>query len=82
MTGQHIDIKKYCRVVFVLYVEVHDDPNITNNTSPRTYEYIALGPTVNIKGTQEVFFLNSGRVMKRINITPMIATYHIIKIVE
>ena len=33
------------------YVETHNNPNITNNISPRTHEYISLRPTVNIKVT-------------------------------
>ena len=29
MTLRHMDFKKHCRLVFELYVEAHDDPNIT-----------------------------------------------------
>ena len=36
--GRHIDLKYHCRVLFELYVEANDNPNITNNTPPRTHE--------------------------------------------
>ena len=74
-------MKKNHRVVFGSYVEAHDDPNITNNMAPRTHKCIAIRPTGNIQRTQKVFFLNSGRVSKRIKITPTIASYQNIKIV-
>ena len=64
------------------YVKDHDDQNITNNMSPRTHEYISLGPTVNIQGTQKVFCLNSGMVLKRINIFFMISSDQIIYTVK
>lgn len=37
---------------------------------PRTVEGIALGPTGNIQGTQKVFCIRSGRVIKRRKIIP------------
>ena len=82
VTGQHIDFKNHCRGVCGWYVEAQYDPNITNNMTPRTHECIALLPNRNIQGTQKVFCMNSGIFLKRINITPMIASDQIIKIVK
>ena len=56
VTEKNMDIKNYCRVVFGLYVEAHDEPNITNNKAPRTHEFISLVSTVNIQGTHTFFF--------------------------
>ena len=47
--------KKHRKVVFGSYVEAHEEPNITKKKNPRTHECITLGPTVNIKGMQNVF---------------------------
>ena len=82
VTGQHLDFKKHFRVVYGLYVEDHDDPNRTNNMSPRTHECISLVPTRNIQVTQKVFCMNSGGVLKIRNIVPMISSDRIIKTVE
>ena len=82
MTVQHLDFKKHFRVVYGLYVEDHDDPNRTNNMSPRTHECIALGTIGNIQGTQKVFFLDSDLFLKTIKIIPTIEIYRIIKIVD
>ena len=62
-------------------MEANDDPNITNITEPRNHERISVGTTGNIQGAQRVFYMNLGRVLKRRNITPMIASYRTIKIV-
>ena len=50
--------------------------------APRTHELIALRTNRNIQGKQKVFCLNSGRVLKRINIIPVIALDRIINIVS
>ena len=82
VTGWHLGIKKPYRVVIGLYVEAHGDPNITNNMTLRTHEYITLGPTINIQGTHKVFCLDSGKVLKRIKIIPVVAKYRIINKVD
>ena len=81
-TGQHLEFKMHCRVVFVPYVEAHDDSNTTNKSSPRNHEYISLRPTRNIQGTRKLFCLSSGIVLKRRNIIRMITSDCIIKLVE
>ena len=53
-------------------MDTHDEPKTTNNMYLRTHECIELRPTGKIKGTQKVFFLNSGRVLNILKITPMI----------
>ena len=82
VTGQHPEFKNHCRVVFRPYVEAHDEPNITNKMAPRIHEYISLRPTRNIQGTQKLFCLRSGIVLKRRNIIRMITSDCIIKLVE
>ena len=69
-------------MVFGSYLETRNDPNITNNMSSRNNECIELRPTGNIEGKQKLFLLNSGIVLKRRNIIPMISSYQIIKIVK
>ena len=59
-------------------MEAHDDPTVTNNINPGTHEYIYLGPTINIKGAQKVFCLDTGRVLKTISIIPMVASEQVI----
>ena len=54
---------------FGSYVEAHDDPTVTNDMTPSTHESIALGPTGNMQGTQKVFCINTGKVLKRRKIT-------------
>ena len=81
VTGQHLDFKKNFRVVLNKYVKNHHHPNITKKIAPSNHEYVALGPTRNIQGTQKVFLLNPGFFLKRRNIIPMIETYRVINIV-
>ena len=63
-------------------MEAHGDPNITNNMTLGTHECITLGPTINIQGTHKVFCLDSGKVLKRIKIIPVVAKYQIINKVD
>ena len=77
-----MDFKKHFIVVFGSYMEDYYEPNITNNMSPRTHEYIALGTIGNIQGTQKVFFLDSDLFLKTIKIIPTIEIYRIRKIVD
>ena len=62
---QKADFKKHCRVLFGSYCEVHDEPDPTNSTEPRTSEGIALGPSGNLQGTVKFLNLNTGAVVKR-----------------
>ena len=65
--------------MFGSYVEMHYDPNMTNNTALRNRQCIEIVPTGNIQGTRKVFFLNSGKCLKRVNSIPMVDTEQIIK---
>ena len=56
----------------------HNDPKISNRISPRTNEYIALGPTGNIQGTNKLLYLNAGKVIKRRHIISVILTDQVI----
>ena len=79
VTQRRVDFKKHCQTEFGAYVEAHDDPEITNTTTERTREAIALGPTGNIQGTQKVFCLKTGLVLKRRKIIPLPVPDRVIK---
>ena len=64
ITRCHMDFKKYCKLVFGSYLEARDYPTVTKNTTPITHECIALGPTQNLQGTQQVFFIETSGVLK------------------
>ena len=66
-----MDYKKHCRVEVGTYCEVHDKPSPTNNMVSRTHEAIALGPTGNLQGSVKFFCINTRRVLKRRNFTPI-----------
>ena len=53
-------------------MEVHNKPTVINDIPPKTHECIALGPTLNMQGTQKVFCLDMGRVLQRSDIIPML----------
>jgi hypothetical protein len=43
-TGRKVDVKRECRLVFGMYVQVHDDNMmITNAVAPRSVGAIAVG---------------------------------------
>ena len=69
VTHKKLDYDKHCQVNFGSYVEAHNDPDITYDMMPRTHESIALGPSGNMQGTQKVFCINTGRVLKWRKIT-------------
>ena len=50
VTGLEVDFKTYCRVPFVAYCNVHDEPKISNTETSRTTPAIALIPTGNVQG--------------------------------
>jgi hypothetical protein len=66
-----MDYKKHCRVEVGTYCEVHDEPSPSNSTVSRTHDGIALGPTGNLQGSVKFYCLNTGRILKRRNFTPM-----------
>ena len=70
--------KKHCKVVFGSYVESHNDTTITNNINPRSYEFISLGPIVNLQRIRMVFFLNTGKVLNRGSIILITVLYQVV----
>ena len=57
-------LEKHFRLVVGTYSEVHDEPDPSKNTTPRTHETIALGLTANLNGTYKLFCLKNGRILK------------------
>ena len=51
LTGMKMNFKKYCRLDFGKYVEVHDRPTPTNSLKSHTKLCVALGPICNLQGT-------------------------------
>ena len=62
VTGSQLDFKKNYKLAFGSYVKAKNDQKVTNNTNPRTHECIALGPTVNMKGTYNIFCIDTKNV--------------------
>jgi hypothetical protein len=79
VTHHKMDFDKHCRVRFGAYVEAHEDPDISNTLRDRTTACIALGPTGNLQGSIACFDLETGRVLKRRNVTPLPMPDRIIK---
>ena len=50
MTGIKLDYSKHCRLPFVSYVQVQDEPSPKNSPAARTVGAITLGPTGNLQG--------------------------------
>ena len=57
--------KRHCQVPFGTYCEIHDEPDPSNDMTPRTHEGIAVGPTGNIQGIYTFFCVNNGLILKR-----------------
>ena len=81
MTLRHMDFKKHCRLVFELYVEAHDDPNITTKCPQGLMNELHSDPPEISKGKIR-FFLTLGRVLKEKKITLVVGTDRIINIVD
>ena len=79
VTKWNLEFKKQQKVVLGSYMEAHDNPNIINKIPPNTDDYITIGPTGNLQGTQKMFCLKPGRVLKRMKTNPMIASDQITK---
>jgi len=62
---QKLDYEAVCRIPFGAYVQVHDDPTITNTMQSRTTGAISLGATGNAQGTHRFFSLKTGEVIVR-----------------
>ena len=65
MTGKYLYWKKICKLHFGVYVQVHNDKNVTNTLEERTQVAIRLGHTVNLLGTYNLFSLRSDNKITR-----------------
>ena len=54
MTGIKLDYNKHCCLPFGSYVQVQDDPSVTNSPTAKTIGSITLGPTGNLQGGYKV----------------------------
>ena len=52
---------------------------IPNNMNPRAHKFIYIGPTGNLQRTPRVFYLSTGRLIKRRKIIPMAVIDRVIK---
>ena len=67
MTGIKLYYSKHCRFPFGSYVQVHDDPSLTNSPTARTMGEITLGPTGNLQGGYKFLNLRTGKNITRRN---------------
>ena len=66
-------------MLFGSYVKAHKYPMVKNYMTPRTHDCISIVPTGNLQVTQNVFCLNTVRVLKPSNIILVVAPDGIIK---
>ena len=69
MTGIKLDYNKHFRLQFGSYVQVHDEPSLTNSSNTRTIGAITLGPTGNLQGGYKFLNLRTGKKITRRNWT-------------
>ena len=69
MTGIKLDYSKHFRLPFGSYVQVRDDPSLTNSPTARTVGAITLGPTSNLQGGYKLLNLRTGKKITRRNYT-------------
>ena len=69
MTGIKLDYNKNCCLPSGSYVQVHDEPSLTNSPTARTIGAITLGPTGNLKGGYKFLILWTGKKITRRNWT-------------
>jgi hypothetical protein len=82
MTGTALDFNKHCQIPFGVYVEVHEDRNITHTMSERTQPAICLGPTANFQGSYKFLSLRTGKRITRKQLKELPMPDSIIKRVE
>ena len=61
MIGKYLDWDKSFMLHFGAYAQVHEYRNVTNLLEEKTQGAICLGPTGNLQGTYNCFFLCSGK---------------------
>jgi hypothetical protein len=71
-----------CKVPQLLYVMAHDEPNPTNSTQARAINGIYMRALTTAQGGHEIFNVNTGEVIQRINIRSVPITDAIVKAVK
>ena len=61
ISRQKVDAKKWCKLMFGDYVEIHEENTITNSITPRTRPTICMGPTGNIQGSLKFMCVELGK---------------------
>ena len=79
---QKIDTKKWCKLMFGDYAEVHEANTITNSLNPRTRPVMCMGPTGNIQGLIKCMCIETGKKIVRRSCTRLPMPDSIIRKVE
>ena len=79
MTGIKLDYNKHCRLTLGSYVQVHEEPSLTNSPTARTIGAITLGPTGNLQGGYKFLNLWTGKKITRRNWTHLPMTIEVIE---
>ena len=79
VTRQKMDFKKYCLCKLGEYIESRGDYYVTKNMPTRTHEEFSLGPSSNLHGTQKLFYIKTGPVLKQHVNTVVSMPYQVIK---
>ena len=66
---QKVDAKKWCKLMFGDYVEVHEENTITNSTKPRTRPAICIGLSGNLQGLIKFMCIETAKKIVRRNYT-------------
>ena len=65
VTGRMVNYKRDCWACMGGYVETITDAIVTDDNTPRTHSFIALGPSGNHQGSVKCFDLETGKVVVR-----------------
>ena len=65
ISRQKVDAKKWCKLLFGDYVEVHEENAIKNSMTPQTRPAICIGPTGNFQGSIKFMYVESGKKIVR-----------------
>ena len=82
MKHQSLDWNKHCRYEFGTYVQANQDNLPTNTNAPRTIDAIYLRPCWDCQGGHELMNLETGELVTRQYVTPILITNTVIKVVE
>jgi hypothetical protein len=79
---ENIDYDRHCEYRFGEYVLAHDEPKRTNTNAPRALDCIYLRVVDNIQGGHELLHLQTNAVITRRQLTRMVLTPSIIRMVH